>query len=747
MTIVLTQRSLHSLLENSSSLADLATAASMPHDIAVVNISGVKYVLHHQDDIDSRRLIIAADLSRSSLPAEIPVHEHYLLERLAAFFERSSTPPLLLPMQWGQYKHNDLIAFFACPRDRIPDAPRWIAQMLSGPEPDVCMWLLTSSSKRTDLADFTPPRDVYPPVVEHWRTAIEAVETARAASPPLIHDAAELDLLDADFSDVIQDLSFSGWMGKVTDQQRAFILQAPDHSIRLRGPAGSGKTLTLALKAIRETVEARNQGTPIRVLFVTHSWGLAAEVDDNISRLSEWGPLDEITVLPLLAVAEDLLPAERWDSDLKLIGEDSLSGKTAQLQEIEEILEDFLRGDWITFRDEVSESLRERLESADSTDIRAFAWDCLIEFGCVLGADGIFPGVNAEARYLRLSRDPWMMPLEAEADRRLVFYLYETYIAQLLTTGRLTSDQLVNDFLNYLETFTWNVKREKKGYDLIFVDEFHLFNVQERQLLRYLAPSASDYPRILMALDPRQSPWEVYTGLGGANPTSAPTRPDDEFGTVSSVDLPTVHRFSPEILDLVKHLHWEFPNLDLGTDWAVDFSKVSSSADHGAIPRLVRTGSQQAEVVEIYKTLKDLRSGDSNRWQIAIAVIDQDQFGVYRSVADGLSNTMKIKVNIIESREDIEVLQYRRRGLVIGPAEYLAGLQFDAVLVAGLPEVPSGANQSYRRRRFLSLLYLALTRASRDVAIFVNDDHGGVPDVLAKARDRKRVDFIQGAEV
>src|SRR5205823_595723 len=102
------------------------------------------------------------------------------------------------------------------------------------------------------------------------------------------------------------------------------------------------------------------------------------------------------------------------------------------------------------------------------SDRGAFAWDCLIEFACVLGADGIFPGVNAEMRYLRLARTPWMMPLQTDTDKRLILYLYEKYIRQLYESGQLSSDQLVNDFLNYLETFAWNVRRIKDGYDLIF---------------------------------------------------------------------------------------------------------------------------------------------------------------------------------------------------------------------------------------------------------------------------------------
>src|SRR5207249_4114442 len=106
-----------------------------------------------------------------------------------------------------------------------------------------------------------------------------------------------------------------------------------------------------------------------------------------------------------------------------------------------------------------------------------------------------------ERRYLLLQRTPWMMPLETDGEKRFVLQVYTQYIADLKKDRLLTSDQVINDFLNYLETFTWNIRREQEGYDLIFVDELHLFSEQERLALHYLTRSASEYPKMFMALD------------------------------------------------------------------------------------------------------------------------------------------------------------------------------------------------------------------------------------------------------
>lgn len=744
---VLTFRSLQHLLDEGRSVSDLAQRS---HDdlgaIAVEQCGGVVYVIHRSDQKDARRLILDVPDGDPVLPPALIQQESPVLERLLAFHEMAESVSFRLPLNWGQYKHDDLLAFFVCSRDRLAHAPRWITQTL-GANRDVCVWQMTSSADQRVLQHFDPPSERYAVVCDNWDVAYEASRDRFSGLNVAVHHSAQLDLTENRFDDVTQEMTYSGWMERVTPEQRAFIEHDTDHSIKLRGPAGSGKTLTLELKALHEILRARDRGEFLRVLFVTHSWSLASEVDANLDRLSEWGRLDELSVFPLLTVAQELLPTERWTEGLQLIGEDSLADKNGQLAEIESILSDFLLGDWLTFRDQVSDGLRERLESSEPGSRRAFAWDCLVEFGSVLGADGIFPGVNAERQYFRLPRAPWMMPLAGKADLRLVLHLYHIYYRRMLDAGRLTSDQLVNDFLNFLETHTWNTRRSKLGYDLIFVDEFHLFSVQERQLLRYLSRSTDEYPKLFMALDPRQSPWEIYTGFADAQPETYSGRTDEDFGTVSSVDLPTVHRFSPEILEFVKHLNWDFPDLDLGSEWDVDFAHVSSTAEPGHLPQLVEVGTQEAELIEIYNSLKEIRQ-ETGRWHIALAVVDADGFSKYRSLAPDLQRGLKAKVTIIESRDDVEVLQYRRRGIVIGPAEYLAGLQFDAVLIAGLPEFKSGlANLGYRRRRYLSLLYLAVTRASREVRIFANDENGDVPEVLSRAVEQGLLKRVSGAQV
>jgi hypothetical protein len=101
-------------------------------------------------------------------------------------------------------------------------------------------------------------------------------------------------------------------------------------------------------------------------------------------------------------------------------------------------------------------------------------------------------------------------------------------------------------------------------------------------------------------------------------------------------------------------------------------------------------------------------------------------------------------VSIISGRTDVEGLGYRGHGLVVGPAEYLAGLQFETVLVAGVPDLDTAV--SNEKTRMLSLLYLALSRAEREIRVFVNEDDGGAAEVLLRAVAKGRMESELGSE-
>lgn len=722
------------LITTVRALRELATGLS-PDAIATSSAlsehhtENAEYLVALGDAVESQRVILMRDDNTREryVPDDLAREQRSVLSRMASFADRAKILPFSLPRGWNQYKHDNLIAFFAVPSGDA-HATRWIAEVLPGDRSDVIFWRTTTTERKYEIEDFVASESRLVPQFEQgWHEALTAalkrLEVNRRGTPDV-----EM-YLPALTQSPAGGRTYDEWMRKISPDQRAFVEAPTDKSIRLRGPAGSGKTLALTLKAVREVLRARESGDTLRVLVATHSWALATQVQDALDSMG-LGELREVDTFPLLEIAETMLPKPYRDaSGSTLIGEDSYSGKQAQLDEIVELLGEFVLGDWVTYRSSTTAELRARIDSSDSNDRLALAWDLLVEFGSVIGPAAVFPGAGSELRYFQLPRAQWMLPLESRPDLRVVYLLYSRYMESLESRSLVTSDQVLADFLNFLETHAWNRSRKTHGYDLVLVDEFHLFNPLERQVIHYLTRDVSSYPRVFMAVDPRQSPSEAFIGLAADETRSlSPAAHDDNLGDIANFELTTVHRFTPQILNLIKHVHLEFPTFDLGHEWDVDFSAVESAHGEGPMPRLVSCVSRQGEETDLYRAVQELYQ----RGRLAIAAVDMRQWRRFSELAARIADSHKYNVATITGRGDVEGLGYRRRGLVVGPAEYLAGLQFDTVLVAGVPDMNTSTMPANERTRSLSLLYLALSRAEHEVRVFVNDDDGGAAEVLLR---------------
>ncbi|MEQ1504273.1 MAG: UvrD-helicase domain-containing protein [Myxococcota bacterium] len=697
-------------------------------EVLAENGPTAQYVIHREDDAAAPRVVLIDNGNGpfGDLPAEAV---RVAAQRVVRAAIESQRPPLHLP--WGEYHHGSFTAFFAVP-DRF-GAYRWIMETDKTPASrDTCFWKITTSEDPTQLQEYRPDSERYKKAIDGWTKAAATVARRFSSIPPAPTTEAldhSVDLDAVSFRAVTQYRNYSMWLDELTEKQREFVEHDTEHAVKLRGPAGSGKTLALEMKLLRELYAARASGKSPRILFATHSWSMAEQVDDALRALDESGDLGNIEVLPLVAVAQARMPTERLGG-FGLLGEDSLTGKRLQLDKISDGVARLKMGDWLLYRSRVTPAFRDRMEAANGTaENRSLVWDLMNEFASVLSANGILPGVNAERRYFGVLRSGWMMPLDNDVEKRVVLQLYTSYVGALKGAGLLTTDQLIYDYHSFLETFAWNIARAKEGYDYIFVDELHLFGEQERLVLQYLTPSADQYPRLFMALDPRQSPTEVYAGYAGTVPRSADSgEADRALGKTDQVDLSAVHRFSPEILGLVRHLHMSYPALEMGPDWQLDLSAVSSYAATGERPTVARHDNAREEAAAVAAEARTLASTTNGR--VAIVLLDPMQLDVFEAAAGNIG----LNVSVIRGRNDVDQLRYAKKSVVLSAAEYVAGLQFNTVVCAGFVDGGlGGAGRGYQLRRFLSLLYLALSRAETTVRIHVNQENGGVPKVIESA--------------
>jgi hypothetical protein len=732
---------LDALLEGAASLGGDTSLFTVARDVQErvthVDVEGISFFVHASDGTDARRIVLPHVATVKELEANRSLAETSLqrAHQMALVAERL---PLRLNPGWSPYHYKSLAAFFAVPR--WVGALRWVAEVNPRGSRDVVLWELTSGSNPVELERYRPRHGEYDKAVALWDEALAQAgkRFARLHRTERAGVSDTIDLAATSWGAVTGNRTYPAWLDRLTDDQKQFLEKPAKVSIRLRGPAGTGKTLLLELKALRELYKARAEARLIRILFATHSWAIAMQVDAALRQLDETGDVGDIEVLPLLAIAQALLPAERQGRGFDLLGEDNLSGKTLQLKEIDASLDRFVKGDWLAYASRCTPTFADRVTAAAGSPQRnAFVWDLMHEFASVLSAHGILPGVNAARQYLPLQRMPWMMPLETDGEKLAVLEIYSDFVNTLRGERLLSSDQLINDFLNYLETFAWNLRRLDDGYDIICVDELHLFNEQERLSLHYLSRDPDRYPLMFMALDPRQSPTEVYANAGiGAIAAGESGEAEAALGDVESVELKTIHRFSPEILRLVRHINDSFPGLDLGEDWAFSGDDVETTvAATGREPVVINHGTKREEIAAVFAAAAKAASSAGADDRVAIVLLDPLALKDYAN-HDGASRN----VTVIRGRDDVDALQYSRRSVVLSAAEYVAGLQFATVIVAGFPyDSNRTANLGYLQRRLLSLLYVGVSRATTTVDVHVNAEDGGVPDVLASAADAKVV--------
>lgn len=736
--------SIGALREFASGLSDEAINTSML--LTRYEQPNAEYVISANDTRNPRRIVVVRDWdSGLLLPEELSSVRRDVLSRMATFVDRTRTTPVRLPRHWSQYKHKSLISFFATPSGSDGVATRWIAEVAGNEESDVIFWKLTDNSSNLTLQSYFSERGMsLLPSRSEWIEAVStAVQVSSTRRSALDNTSDDIELSGSVGSGATKNLSYEHWLTRISSDQRAFVEAPTDRSVRLRGPAGSGKTVALILKAMREAMNPDNSGARIAVL--THSWAIAEQVDKALASMGV-GFAHGIEIMPLLEIAKSTSPAyiQGQSDDVQIWGEDSLSGKQAQLEQIMEVIIEFRNTDWITYRGTVTDPLAQRLDSQNTDSIKALAWDLLIEFGSVIGAARIFPGPGAESNYFDLARASWMLPLTNRNDKRVIFKIYERYMSILESLSLITTDQVLSDFLSYLTTHTWNRVRKNSGFDYLFIDEFHLFSPLERQVVHYLTRDVTQFPRVFMAVDPRQSPSESFIGVhsGSEIATEAGWTTTSEADEVENYDLHLVHRYTPEVLDLVRNLHYQFPSYDLGHDWSVDIARVSSAKQHGPVPAMTISGTQSAEEIEIYDAVKKYYSSS----RIGIAVVDQRQWQRFSVMAARIGQSKRYNITSITGRSDMEGLAFRKRGVVVGPAEYLAGLQFSVIFVVGVPSMNVSMLPN-EKMRLLSLLYLAISRAESVVQIFVNEEDGGAPEALERAIESGCLTSTRGREV
>lgn len=549
---------------------------------------------------------------------------------------------------------------------------------------------------------------------EHFLTSLARVDLTRPASV-LLRDRTVTTLNSAALRQISPgSLSYDQWMRRLegTPQSQFITTDVPGPQ-RIDGPAGSGKTLALVLKCLHTLKLAEKGKRTYHVAFVVFSDATRNKIlesfllpldSDGFHFKSRESHKQSLTVTTLLRWSNEEM--EGVVPPYSLLTEDAAVARRDQQSMVVEVLEKY-GSEWKkTLESGLSPELTVSLKEITPTLVSMLQH----EFGVVIKgmADG------QKRKYLVLQRPKIALPCSSSEDRRFLYALFEKYKEALVELGIVDLDDVAISHLKLLQM----PLRPRRGFDAVFVDEAHSFNPNEIAVFSLLVRE-TEAPKLVVSVDLPQGLCDKGYDEGGLE---AMMLQDFEGADVQRVSFPSSYRCSQAILNLAASIYARGANFyrpirvpsSLLSDRPVSDSDARSFIR--AYPdRVTMMGSVVAHADGMARELKCKRS------DILVVLLYDELFQMVPANLRSVSTELLRKTDA-----DQETIARRSKHFVLSRVEYVHGLEYDGVLLVGASqgEVPRsdplkdrGATAVYEIQQVVDRLYIAITRARRQVVI------------------------------
>jgi hypothetical protein len=286
--------------------------------------------------------------------------------------------------------------------------------------------------------------------------------------------------------------------------------------------------------------------------------------------------------------------------------------------------------------------------------------------------------------------------------------------------------------MSQLTTPIWRRRRLREGYDSIFIDETHLFNVNELSVFHRLTRNENAQP-IAYSVDRSQA-----LGDRGWTDTAFELAFDPNAIVGESIsNVKSIFRCSPDIVNLA------FSVTSSGATLFTNFHNPMTSAvstftaeeeRKSAPPQMLQYASDEEMLDAAFARADSMSKGmESSKAEVAIIAFGNELFGLLQSRARELGKP----VEVIKSRGDLETVNKAKIAgrFVLTAPEYVGGLEFGGVILVGVDagRVPPRDGGSYEdSQNYLSYashqrVYVALTRARYRVEILGSRARGISP--------------------
>lgn len=512
---------------------------------------------------------------------------------------------------------------------------------------------------------------------------------------------------------------YEDWLPLLTQQQTRFVTNPITKPTRIEGAAGTGKTLALILKAIYTLRTAKERGEPCHLVFVTHSDATKRTIEEVASVIDSGGfvmldrnlALQSLKVCTLSELCADVL--RQSISESEFIDRDAMESKELQLLYISESLDRAITSELPGHSKFMSAELVSFMEEEDR-------WRIVTMLQHEISV--IIKGRAAEDidRYKKVPTLKYGLPIINDADKGFIYTIYGIYSKYLSDAGQFDTDDVVLTTIGQLDTPIWRRRRVRDGYDALLIDETHLFNINELQLFHYFTKTEGPYP-IVYSVDRSQAVGDK--GWSTEDIASTIANGPDSLGNANG-DREVVHtvfRSSAEIVNLA------FAVLSSGATLFTNFDNPMAAASSGFTDQEERLCADPV----YYNVI-----GEHNLLEAAFDRADKlrEELSCRRSDILIVSLSNEIIKDLIEfgeaknkplliltKRGDATAVQAARESAqwVIGHADFVGGLEFQAVIVVGVDGgrvPPNAGNDNFSSKSFLSYvshnrLYVAISRA------------------------------------
>jgi hypothetical protein len=699
-----------------------------------VVVNNIVYILDVELQTDEGAIVVIQLSAKDGVFSD-ETSRSTVLERIITAARSVYTTSVVIPTGWRRHKEGSVFSIQASSRDN-----NWRARIHfdMNPKDSKDLFVFNRSEDTEDFAKLDRHIDIY---IAARAGFTDAVLTAPQPAPE--DSRAGITLSQRLPQGFVQGATLDQWYkSKLTAEQRTFVDKKHDGPVRLRGSAGTGKTLALVVKFLRDALGAEAGSEPVKLGFLTHSFAsvdLVSAIGESLDTTGLFhgqGKRATLEVRTLYDLAHTNLNFEL--DHLKPLSLDGREGRRLQFELIEAVLKE-TGGSPIArahYRD-ISPALEGWANVAANKSVVA---EIMNEFASVLDAEGIRAGEEKGERYAKgvSARPAWLLSLPKEIDRRFILDVHRRYRKLLGDMNTLSVDQMVADFNSFLDSNRWDRIRHRDGYDALFVDELHLFTSIERQSLhKLIRKNVEDdgrprRPPIFMAYDLKQSPRDTFAqyGEGDQNLFTASTG----LQGAELVKLDRVFRYTPQIAEFLADLDATFPAIDIPGEWDA-YAGKAELAD-GDKPELVVFRDEVSLFSTVFsEAQKVARSIDGGGRRVAVLCASEEQFDKYVKAAAGQFADRHLPIT---SREPSSELRHAGKRFIFSMPEYVAGLQFDTVFLIHVDAVdaPLDAGDGVRRR-FISNIYLGSSRAEKTLRISACLSRGGKSDVLDMALDRK----------